>query len=55
MDVNYRAHKANPLYPAFLEILFLTRNMEGWDGVGWGVETTGKIRKIEITENTLFY
>jgi hypothetical protein len=53
IDVNYRAQKdgkANPLHPAFLGILFVTGNMGGR-----AVETTGKIRKIEITENTLFY
>jgi len=36
--------------PAFLVILLVTGNM----GEGW-IDTTGKIRQIEVTENGLFY
>jgi hypothetical protein len=40
------------LYPAFLVILLVTDIIvEG----GGGMETTGKIRQIEGTENSLFY
>jgi len=42
------------VYPAFLVILLVTGNIEG--GAGWGgMEMTGKICQIEITENSLFY
>jgi hypothetical protein len=38
------------LYPAFLVILLVT--VEYQRGV---METTGNIRQIEVTENSLFY
>jgi len=37
------------VHPAFLVILLVTEN------IGEGIETTGKIRQIEITANSLFY
>ena len=37
-------------YPVFLVILLVTGNIGGG-----GMETTGKIRQIEITANSLFY
>jgi hypothetical protein len=36
------------LYPVFLAILLVTRNIGG-------METTGEIRQIEVTETSLFY
>ena len=51
MDVNYRAQKddeTNPLYPAFLAILFVTENRGG-------DRDDRKICKIEITENNFIY
>jgi hypothetical protein len=36
------------MYPAFLVTLLVAENIGG-------METTGKIRQIEVTENNLFY
>jgi hypothetical protein len=36
------------MYPAFLVFLFVTGNIGG-------METTGEIGQIEVTENSLFY
>jgi len=50
MDVNYRAQKddkANPLYPAFLAILFVTVN------IGGDVDDR-KIGKIELQKTVSF-
>jgi hypothetical protein len=41
------------VYPAFLVILLVTENI-GEVG-GRGLETTEKIRQIEVTENNPFY
>jgi hypothetical protein len=41
--------KAAAVFPAFLVILLVSGNI----GVG-GMETTGKIRQIKATENSLF-
>jgi len=53
----YKILKYIELYPAFLVILLVTGNIGGMDGGGWGVgiETKGKMRQIEVTENNLSY
>jgi hypothetical protein len=38
------------MYPDCLVILFVTGNIGGE-----GMETTGKLRQFEVTENNLFY
>jgi hypothetical protein len=41
-------------YQAYLVILLVSGNIGGGGG-GGGMETIGKIRQIEVTENSLFY